>query len=124
MPDWILRVTGKDGQGGQDNTAALARAVTDILQSAISEVNTMRGNGSVKGADLDKLREGLQKAKDLIGKDVKPLGFGSSYGSLARLSDGLAKFIGYKNFRDSYLERDDWKITGAGIAPSNMATRP
>ncbi|GIX65103.1 variant erythrocyte surface antigen-1 family protein [Babesia caballi] len=81
----------------------------------------MRGNGSVKGADLDKLREGLQKAKDLIEKDSNSA-MAYSRSPIAKLAIGLSEFIGYTNHGILSESSQAGQITGAGIAPSNMAT--
>ncbi|GIX64568.1 variant erythrocyte surface antigen-1 family protein [Babesia caballi] len=120
--DWILRVTGKDGGGGTDGTDALAKAVKGLLEDAISELTLVIGNGHVHGSVLQKLKEGLEKAVKWVEKDVEGGLFGNSPGPIGRLSDGLAGFIGYENISGSFFGTDDWKITGTGIAPSNIAT--
>ncbi|GIX64916.1 variant erythrocyte surface antigen-1, alpha subunit [Babesia caballi] len=39
--DWILRVTGKDGGGGDGGTAGLINAVQDLLRTAgVEEINS------------------------------------------------------------------------------------
>ncbi|GIX61203.1 variant erythrocyte surface antigen-1 family protein [Babesia caballi] len=119
--DWLLRVTGKDGRGS-DNTAALAKAVKELLGDAGKEVNSLSGTDRMNGNELKKLKDGLEKAKTWFEKDVEGGLFGNSPGPIGRLSDGLAGFIGYENISGSFFGTDDWKITGAGIAPSNIAT--
>ncbi|GIX64863.1 variant erythrocyte surface antigen-1 family protein [Babesia caballi] len=94
--DWILRVTEKDGGiGGSDNgaTEALAKQVKELL-------NEVTKSHTELGVEITKLTETLGNG-DII----------------AKLADGMQQFIGYK-------ENGNTKgfITGAGIAPSNIAT--
>ncbi|GIX61599.1 variant erythrocyte surface antigen-1 family protein [Babesia caballi] len=77
--DWILRVTGKDGQdsgiGDDGGTAGLANAVTVLLEGVKSsslELNTK----------LEAIMEALKA--------------GSPNGLIDNLATGLAKFIGYE----------------------------
>ncbi|GIX61355.1 variant erythrocyte surface antigen-1 family protein [Babesia caballi] len=68
------------------------------------------------------LKEGLDKARDLVGKDVTLGFFGNTNGPISHLSDGLAAFIGYGS-KGTFSETSTaGQITGAGIAPSNMTT--
>ncbi|GIX65421.1 variant erythrocyte surface antigen-1, alpha subunit [Babesia caballi] len=91
--DWILRVTGKDGQdNGQGNTAITA--LTKEVQKLLEEV---------KGADAG-LGEQIDKVKNALGN-------GSS-GLIKSLADGLQQFIGYEN--------QHGKIGTGGIAVSNL----
>ncbi|GIX62708.1 variant erythrocyte surface antigen-1 family protein [Babesia caballi] len=112
--DWILRVTGKDG-GGSDHTPALANAVKGQLEDAGKEVNGMITKNHENGDELHKLKAGLQKAKDLVEQDLDDdamFEYSGTPGPIGMLSSALARFIGYGAGR----------ITGAGIAPSNIAT--
>ncbi|GIX62039.1 variant erythrocyte surface antigen-1 family protein [Babesia caballi] len=116
--DWILRVTGKDGQES-DNTAALARAAKTLLQKSVQEVDGLTGRAPLNDTELKKLKDELGKV-EWVEKDAK---ISYNLGPICRLANGLADFIGYKNLNtSSYSGPDNWKITGAGIAPSNMAT--
>ncbi|GIX61393.1 variant erythrocyte surface antigen-1 family protein [Babesia caballi] len=120
--DWVLRVTGKDGGTSCDATSKLANAVKGLLQSALNDVNSLIGNSHNNDTKLQRLKQGLEKAKDLVEKDVEGdsrfehVGTGGPVGMLA---EGLRKFIGYKG---SIFTNTNGQITGAGIAPSNMAT--
>ncbi|GIX62473.1 variant erythrocyte surface antigen-1 family protein [Babesia caballi] len=91
--DWILRVTGKDGGGDSDGTAALTKAVKSLL----NEVN---------GVDPE------------IKIVTQALNTDSGIGLIGKLADGLQQFIGY----ESTSSNQSGRITGAGIAPSNIAT--
>ncbi|GIX62374.1 variant erythrocyte surface antigen-1 family protein [Babesia caballi] len=91
--DWILRVTGKDGGGDSDGTAALTKAVKSLL----NEVN---------GVDPE------------IKIVTQALNTDSGIGLIGKLADGLQQFIGY----ESTSSNQSGRITGAGIAPSDMAT--
>ncbi|GIX62993.1 uncharacterized protein BcabD6B2_24280 [Babesia caballi] len=95
--DWILRVTGKDGGGSGNGTDALAEKVQKLLE----EVGKSDANF---GAE--------------IGKVIQALNTGSGNGLIAKLAGGLQQFIGY----ETGSTNTTGKITGAGIAPSNMAT--
>ncbi|GIX64810.1 variant erythrocyte surface antigen-1 family protein [Babesia caballi] len=94
--DWILRVTGKDGGGG-DNGAitALTKEVQNLLQG-VEESES-------------KLSAEFTKVKQALNTDS-----GSSL--ITKLAEGLQQFVGYKSNDNNGL------ITGAGIAPSNIAT--
>ncbi|GIX65022.1 variant erythrocyte surface antigen-1 family protein [Babesia caballi] len=119
--DCILRVTGKDGGGGGDNTAALAKVVQGLLGKAVTEVNSLNGNGRMNSGELTTLMAGLEKAKELVEKDLEPK-YAFKFGPIGQLSIALRDFIGYTSYgvlSDSSLAG---KITGAGIAPSNIAT--
>ncbi|GIX60883.1 variant erythrocyte surface antigen-1 family protein [Babesia caballi] len=89
--DWLLRVTGKDGQnasgGGNTNgTLDLAKQVNELLTSAIGESSDPATDG--KDADMFKaLREWLNKNQN--GDDIKNL--------MESLSGGIATLIGYHN---------------------------
>ncbi|GIX62773.1 variant erythrocyte surface antigen-1 family protein [Babesia caballi] len=115
--DWILRVTGKDG-GGSDNTRDLAKAVKGLLHSAISDVDSSTRTNHENRGYLNKLKTGLEKAKELVEKDERLSGV-RNIGPIGRLSRALGKFIGYD---DRFIGGRDGHITGAGIAPSNIAT--
>ncbi|GIX65331.1 variant erythrocyte surface antigen-1 family protein [Babesia caballi] len=119
--DWILRVTGKDGQGS-DNTRALAKAVRELLQSAVTEISHMISKGHVRGDEFNELKEGLEKAEEWVEKDVTIGFFGNTNGPISHLSDGLAAFIGYGSKGTFSDYSTTGRLTGAGIAPSNIAT--
>ncbi|GIX61087.1 variant erythrocyte surface antigen-1 family protein [Babesia caballi] len=90
--DWILRVTGKDGQTpNKDGTAALSKQVTQLLES-------VHGSGSGLGLEFTEVKDALAD--------------GSSSGLIAKLADGLQQFIGYDS---------RGKFTGGGILPANVA---
>ncbi|GIX65774.1 variant erythrocyte surface antigen-1 family protein [Babesia caballi] len=100
--DWILRVTGKDGQdqggGTGDGTTALSGKVKELLES-------VQGSGSGLGAEFEKV--------------IKVLSTDGSSGTgiIGKLADGLQQFIGYNgtNISSGPL------ITGGGILPANVA---
>ncbi|GIX62282.1 uncharacterized protein BcabD6B2_17170 [Babesia caballi] len=92
--DWILRVTGKDGGGGSgDGTDALTKQVKTLLES-------VKGFDAGTGVDIQKVISALNNG-DIVTK----------------LAEGLQQFIGYKSGSNPHGH-----ITGAGIAPSNIAT--
>ncbi|GIX63235.1 variant erythrocyte surface antigen- beta subunit [Babesia caballi] len=92
--DWILRVTGKDGQVGGDNGSTYA--LTEKVKNLLSEV---KGSGSGLGAEFEKVMSALA---------------GGPNGLITKLADGLQKFIGYD-------AGSNGKITGGGILPANVA---
>ncbi|GIX61809.1 variant erythrocyte surface antigen-1 family protein [Babesia caballi] len=90
--DWILRVTGKDGGGG-NGTTDLTKQVTQLL----SEV----GKSETKlGAEFEQVKKAFEDGK-----------------LVRKLADGLQQFIGCQSGGNNTTGL----ITGAGIAPSNMA---
>ncbi|GIX61117.1 uncharacterized protein BcabD6B2_05520 [Babesia caballi] len=97
--DWILRVTGKDGQGGDSNSAI--SKLSDAVKGLLKEVK-----GSTTGLNQD------------IDKVTQALNTDSGIGLIGKLADGLQQFIGYQ----SGVSNTKGLITGAGIAPSNIAT--
>ncbi|GIX62163.1 variant erythrocyte surface antigen-1 family protein [Babesia caballi] len=100
--DWILRVTGKDGQNSssQDGTDALTKEVTKLLDN-------------VKDVDPGFKKDAFEKVKQAL--DGGQL--------ITKLAEGLQKFIGYDpSAGGSVFTGPNSKITGAGIAPSNLAT--
>ncbi|GIX65487.1 variant erythrocyte surface antigen-1 family protein [Babesia caballi] len=99
--DWLLRVTGKDGGGGYDNEQKLAAAIVALpdFKNAIN-------------AALKK-QEGVSGGVDISQALAKITNPGTLEEIITKLADGLRQFIGYD---------PSGKITGAGIAPSNMAT--
>ncbi|GIX64522.1 extracellular matrix-binding ebh [Babesia caballi] len=113
--DWILRVTGKDGSGG-GNIPALAKAIKQVLSDAIRDAQNLPGGDRMNGDEFKKLWEGL-----LINlEDTTDAYTVGTNGLIGNLAEGLRKFIGYKaTIVDSY---HGGLITGAGIAPSNIAT--
>ncbi|GIX64338.1 variant erythrocyte surface antigen-1 family protein [Babesia caballi] len=95
--DWALRVTGKDGGGGQDGTNGLTTQVKELL-------------GEVEVSDT-----GLsQQEFDKVTQALTPAGSG---GLIAKLAEGLQQFIGYENGNSNGTP----KITGGGILPANVA---
>ncbi|GIX62390.1 extracellular matrix-binding ebh [Babesia caballi] len=100
--DWILRVTGKDGQHtgshGQEVINDLTKQVKELLES-------VQGSTTAHGEE--------------IGKVIQALGTDQN-GLIKSLADGLQQFIGYDG---GMLNNNNTpRITGAGIAPSNIAT--
>ncbi|GIX62601.1 uncharacterized protein BcabD6B2_20360 [Babesia caballi] len=115
--DWILRVTGKDGGGG-DNTSDVAKAVQTLFHDALRSVDSLLDRSHKNGVELNNLRERLEKAVEWVGENAS--GFATD-GPISRFSDDLAIFMGYENSRVSFLEKDEWKLTGAGILPASVA---
>ncbi|GIX64747.1 variant erythrocyte surface antigen-1 family protein [Babesia caballi] len=101
--DWILRVTGKDGQSGVGGGGG-DTAINDLTKQVQSLLSEVKGFGSGLGAGFEKVIGALD-------------GSGSGTGLIAKLAEGLQHFIGYDGSSNGAP-----KITGAGIAPSNMAT--
>ncbi|GIX63477.1 extracellular matrix-binding ebh, putative [Babesia caballi] len=100
--DWLLRVTGRDGQDSSGDTKQLADAVKELLTSAIG--NSSGPGSNAKDADvIQKLSEWLNKNQN--GDDIKTL--------IDALANGLAKFIGFKTMSNNGLIGTD------GIAVSN-----
>ncbi|GIX63659.1 extracellular matrix-binding ebh [Babesia caballi] len=93
--DWILRVTGKDSGGGQGEVAI--SKLSEQVRKLLEEVEK---SASGTGAEITKVKKALDGGKLII-----------------NLADGLRQFIGYNGSGNGAPE-----ITGAGIAPSNMAT--
>ncbi|GIX64191.1 extracellular matrix-binding ebh [Babesia caballi] len=93
--DCNLRVTGKDGQDSGGGTNDLAGEVKKLLES-------VENSGTGLSAEIQKVTQALTP--------------GSS-GLIAKLAEGLQQFIGYEGGNNTH-----GLITGAGIAPSNMAT--
>ncbi|GIX65848.1 uncharacterized protein BcabD6B2_52830 [Babesia caballi] len=116
--DWILCATGRDGNGGPDNTCFLAEAVQRLFSSTLSGVSQLPAYGHMSRDELNKCREGLSQAAEWLRKDLA-----GTYrlGPIGTLANGLAKFIGYENRGSYFSGTNNWKITGAGIAPSNIA---
>ncbi|GIX63609.1 variant erythrocyte surface antigen-1 family protein [Babesia caballi] len=122
--DWILRVTGKDGQGS-DNTRDLAKAVKRLLEGALQEVETLTSKSDGNSAELSQLKEHLTKAVKWVGKDLADdtmFEYSGTPGPIGMLSSALARFIGYGSTGVIFDPPTAGKITGAGIAPSNIAT--
>ncbi|GIX65413.1 variant erythrocyte surface antigen-1 family protein [Babesia caballi] len=92
--DWILRVTGKDGGGG-DNGGAITK-LSEEVKKLLDEV---KGADAGLGAEIDKVKNAL--------------GNGSS-GLMKSLADGLQQFIGYKEGGNGIIEANK------GIAVSNL----
>ncbi|GIX65070.1 variant erythrocyte surface antigen-1 family protein [Babesia caballi] len=98
--DWILRVTGKDGRGG-DGTSDLTAQVKQLLEQVEESGNEFNGQiGKVTqalGTDgfITKLAEGLQQ---FIGYDGGTItyatsGIGMSNDPLERIKDGILVFV-------------------------------
>ncbi|GIX61931.1 variant erythrocyte surface antigen-1, alpha subunit [Babesia caballi] len=89
--DWILRVTGRDGSGGDDKGQALAGKVKKLLEE-------VENSGTQHSPEIAKVKDALGNGKsDLI----------------AKLAEGLQQFIGY-NGQDGIIEANK------GIAVSNL----
>ncbi|GIX63501.1 uncharacterized protein BcabD6B2_29360 [Babesia caballi] len=82
----------------------------------------MISKGHVRGDEFNELKEGLEKAKEWVEKDVTIGFFGNTNGPISHLSDGLAAFIGYGSKGTFSDYSTTGRLTGAGIAPSNIAT--
>ncbi|GIX66237.1 uncharacterized protein BcabD6B2_56730 [Babesia caballi] len=110
--DWILRVTGKDGQKSSDNgTQQLANAVTRLLEGVASsslELNTK----------LEAIKEALKA--------------GSSNGIINALGDGLKKFrdeikiTDPTNYKSAYNAQNNWDSAFGGSTgvPSSSNISP
>ncbi|GIX64579.1 uncharacterized protein BcabD6B2_40140 [Babesia caballi] len=99
--DWILRVTGKDGQDSGNGTEGLAKQVHGLIDGVIKNDSDNVLNG--KDADaIQKLSEWLGQSQN--GEGIKKL--------IEPLADGLAGFIGYMNNNNGLIGVD-------GIAVSN-----
>ncbi|GIX63603.1 variant erythrocyte surface antigen-1 family protein [Babesia caballi] len=95
-------VTGKDGGGGPGGTAALTNEVKKLLEP-VKDVDPNLGV--------------------YIEKVTKALADGTPNGLIGKLAEGLQQFIGYDpSAGGSVFTGPNSKITGAGIAPSNLAT--
>ncbi|GIX61992.1 variant erythrocyte surface antigen-1 family protein [Babesia caballi] len=87
---------GKDGGGSQEAIKALTEQVKELFRE-------VKGVDHNLGAEIAQVRKAFDDGK-LIGK----------------LAEGLQQFIGYDG--TSFISGNVGKITGAGIAPSNIAT--
>ncbi|GIX63376.1 variant erythrocyte surface antigen-1 family protein [Babesia caballi] len=116
--DWILRVTGKDGQGGGDNAFKLAQAVKELLEGAVKELDGLPTKSHKNVNELKKLKDGLTKARQWVEEDAKCKAI-YKFGLIGRISRALAAFIGYSEFTIS-SDVPAGRLTGAGIAPSNL----
>ncbi|GIX62707.1 variant erythrocyte surface antigen-1 family protein [Babesia caballi] len=95
--DWNLRVTAKDGQTpNNDGTDALTEQVKKLL-------NDVEGSDPGLAAEIGKVRQSLDSS--------------SGTNLITKLAEGLRQFIGYDGSSNGAP-----KITGGGIAPSNIAT--
>ncbi|GIX64814.1 variant erythrocyte surface antigen-1 family protein [Babesia caballi] len=96
--DWILRVTGKDGQdqngGSQGNTA-----VTEFTKELMILLEEVKVADPKLGQAFEKVKKAFEDGRLIV-----------------KLADGLQQFIGYEGGSNT------GQITGAGIAPSNIAT--
>ncbi|GIX65141.1 variant erythrocyte surface antigen-1 family protein [Babesia caballi] len=105
--DWILRVTGKDGQdssNGQQAIQTLTQKVKDLLK------------------DVKDVLPGFNKED--FEKVTKTLdGSGASSGLIGKLADGLQQFIGYDPLGGTVQINTAkvGKTTGGGILPANVA---
>ncbi|GIX64925.1 variant erythrocyte surface antigen-1 family protein [Babesia caballi] len=86
--DWILRVTGKDGGGGDGGTAGLINAVQDLLRTAgVEEINSKI---AITQSLITNLAEGLATF----------IGYGEN-GQVGQIGDkGIAVGQGYKKSYD------------------------
>ncbi|GIX64974.1 variant erythrocyte surface antigen-1 family protein [Babesia caballi] len=96
--DWILRVTGKDGQdsGGQNGTDALTKEVKKLLPE-------VKGADTGLNQDIDKVIQALDGSGDLIGK----------------LAEGLQRFIGYEDNGGEKIGTDGIAVGKNGQKPWN-----
>ncbi|GIX61260.1 variant erythrocyte surface antigen-1 family protein [Babesia caballi] len=99
--DWILRVTGKDGQDQSNQGTQAIKALTDKVKELL---NNVQGSGFELGKEIDNVKKALDNGSD---------------GLIGKLAEGLQQFIGYNGGKFS---NNTPRITGAGIAPSNIAT--
>ncbi|GIX62508.1 variant erythrocyte surface antigen-1 family protein [Babesia caballi] len=99
--DWVLRVTGKDGQDQSGKGSEAIKALTEQVKRLLNEV---------KSADPELAAEITKVEESLNGDSQNAL--------IAKLADGLQRFIGYQ----SGVGNTNGFITGSGIAPSNIAT--
>ncbi|GIX60759.1 variant erythrocyte surface antigen-1 family protein [Babesia caballi] len=98
--DWILRVTGKDGQDKNGQGEEAIKALTKDVKQLLGDVEWFATGLSKQ--EFEAVKQALDSGDNLI----------------AKLADGLQQFIGY----DPSAGNNSGKITGAGIAPSNIAT--
>ncbi|GIX62717.1 variant erythrocyte surface antigen-1 family protein [Babesia caballi] len=92
--DWILRVTRKDGQGGDSNSAISKLSVQ--VQNLLTEVKDF-GPG-LSTHDFKKIKEALSTS-------------GSGNGLITKLADGLQRFIGYEDRKNGLI-----RLAGIGRA--------
>ncbi|GIX64865.1 variant erythrocyte surface antigen-1 family protein [Babesia caballi] len=101
--DWILRVTGKDGQGGGNgNETHLAQAVANLpdFNAAIAAAaEKLQNNGGDAAQALRELKE-----HNTLGEIIK------------KLAEGLRKFIGYDSSSNN--------IGNEGIAVAGQTVNP
>ncbi|GIX63479.1 variant erythrocyte surface antigen-1 family protein [Babesia caballi] len=104
--DWILRVAGKDGGGGNDNGPKLAQAITELpeFKEAIkAAAKKLRENSDVNMAlALEKL-----EASGTLGELIN------------KLADGLKGFIGYQG-NDGTIGQ----IIGIAMKPTENNGKP
>ncbi|GIX65163.1 extracellular matrix-binding ebh [Babesia caballi] len=98
--DWILRVTGRDGQNPSQQGKQAIQTLTQKVKDLLKDVKDVLPGFNKE--DFEKVTKALADS-------------GGSDGLITTLAEGLQQFIGYEN-------RKNGLITGAGIAPSNMAT--
>ncbi|GIX63368.1 variant erythrocyte surface antigen-1 family protein [Babesia caballi] len=150
--DWILRVTGKDGQdqgGGQGGTQQLAEAVAGLLEGVKSSSPELDSIFQVKEALnsnpsglIAKLAEGLQQFIGYEKSGNKGIikhsnnGIGASNDPLERLQEGLlgfwigmiqslvdsAKNVAAVSLRGVSLDRELRPALGGGIGNKNFST--
>ncbi|GIX65988.1 variant erythrocyte surface antigen-1 family protein [Babesia caballi] len=99
--DWILRVTGKNGNDKGGGTEAI-EALTEQVRKLLNEVKDV---GAGLGAQIDKVTEALDGSG------------GGSNGLIGKLAEGLQQFIGYSGTK-TYSGPI---ITGGGILSANVA---
>ncbi|GIX63306.1 uncharacterized protein BcabD6B2_27410 [Babesia caballi] len=100
--DWILRVTGKDGQDSSGGTEGLAKQVQELLEGVINK----NSENALNGVDADMFKALNNWLTNNKGCDnIKTL--------IDSLAEGLATFIGYQHNNANGLIGVD------GIAASN-----
>ncbi|GIX65009.1 variant erythrocyte surface antigen-1 family protein [Babesia caballi] len=99
--DWILRVTGKDGQDANSQG-------TEAIEGLSTEVKRLLNE--VKGSATGRSKQEFEKVTEALNNN-------SGNGLIAKLAEGLQHFIGY----DGTKITSGPLITGAGILPANVA---
>ncbi|GIX65370.1 uncharacterized protein BcabD6B2_48050 [Babesia caballi] len=105
---------------GYSGTAALAGGAYGFNLGGLGAFS-LNSEGCVNSGELTTLKEVLGKAKALVEKDVEPK-YAFKFGPIGQLSIALRDFIGYTSYGVLSDSSQAGKITGSGIAPSNMAT--
>ncbi|GIX64815.1 extracellular matrix-binding ebh [Babesia caballi] len=98
--DWILRVTGKDGQV----PSGASRAITELSKQVQNLLQGVEESESKLSAEFTKVKQALNTDS------------GSSL--ITKLAEGLQQFVGYEG---GMLSNTTPKLTGGGILPANVA---